>query len=385
MKILHLADLHLGKNVVGLSMIDNQRYVLNQAIELCKKENIKHIIISGDVYDRSIPPEEAVNLLNNFLSKAVLDEKIQVYMISGNHDSKERLACFNGILEKQGLFIDSGIKKDLKMNKHIIKEDNLTINIYSLPYIYPGEVRALSQDDTIKDFESSVVKILDANEINEDEINILNAHYFVAGSEPVIRSDSEMRTSVGTIEQISYKVFDKFDYVALGHLHCPQHVGRELIRYAGSPLRYSVDEIKQHKVFTIVNIKSKDDIEIEKREIVPLYEFVELEGSVDSLTKNSEEKDYRIVFFKLTDERHVLNAAARLKIKYPHYVGLIYVNIKEDVDEDESNLEKEEGFQELPIDVQFDQFFQSINGKGLDEIQKDAVNKVMKALMKEGE
>lgn len=385
MKILHLADLHLGKNVVGLSMIDNQRYVLNQAIELCKKENIKHIIISGDVYDRSIPPEEAVNLLNNFLSKAVLDEKIQVYMISGNHDSKERLACFNGILEKQGLFIDSGIKKDLKMNKHIIKEDNLTINIYSLPYIYPGEVRVLSQDDTIKDFESSVVKILDANEINEDEINILNAHYFVAGSEPVIRSDSEMRTSVGTIEQISYKVFDKFDYVALGHLHCPQRVGRELIRYAGSPLRYSVDEIKQHKVFTIVNIKSKDDIEIEKREIVPLYEFVELEGSVDSLTKNSEEKDYRIVFFKLTDERHVLNAAARLKIKYPHYVGLIYVNIKEDVDEDESNLEKEEGFQELPIDVQFDQFFQSINGKGLDEIQKDAVNKVMKALMKEGE
>lgn len=385
MKILHLADLHLGKNVVGLSMIDNQRYVLNQAIELCKKENIKHIIISGDVYDRSIPPEEAVNLLNNFLSKAVLDEKIQVYMISGNHDSKERLACFNGILEKQGLFIDSGIKKDLKMNKHIIKEDNLTINIYSLPYIYPGEVRALSQDDTIKDFESSVVKILDANEINEDEINILNVHYFVAGSEPVIRSDSEMRTSVGTIEQISYKIFDKFDYVALGHLHCPQHVGRELIRYAGSPLRYSVDEIKQHKVFTIVNIKSKDDIEIEKREIVPLYEFVELEGSVDSLTKNSEEKDYRIVFFKLTDERHVLNAAARLKIKYPHYVGLIYVNIKEDVDEDESNLKKEEGFQELPIDVQFDQFFQSINGKGLDEIQKDAVNKVMKALMKEGE
>ena len=385
MKILHLADLHLGKNVVGLSMIDNQRYVLNKAIELCKKENIKHIIISGDVYDRSIPPEEAVNLLNNFLSKAVLDEKIQVYMISGNHDSKERLACFNGILEKQGLFIDSGIKKDLKMNKHIIKEDNLTINIYSLPYIYPGEVRVLSQDDTIKDFESSVVKILDANEINEDEINILNAHYFVAGSEPVIRSDSEMRTSVGTIEQISYKVFDKFDYVALGHLHCPQHVGRELIRYAGSPLRYSVDEIKQHKVFTIINIKSKDDIEVEKREIVPLYEFVELEGSVDDLTKNSEEKDYRIVFFKLTDERHVLNAAARLKIKYPHYVGLIYVNIKEDVDEDESNLEKEEGFQELPIDVQFDQFFQSINGKGLDEIQKDAVNKVMKALMNEGE
>lgn len=385
MKILHLADLHLGKNVVGLSMIDNQRYVLNQAIDLCKKEDIKHIIISGDVYDRSIPSEEAVKLLNNFLSKTILDEKIQVYMISGNHDSKERLACFNGILEKQGLFIDSGIDKNLKMSKHVINENNLIINIYSLPYIYPGEVRALSQDETIKDFESSVDKILHSNEINEDEINILNAHYFVAGNKSPIRSDSEMRTSVGTIEQISYKVFDKFDYVALGHLHCPQHVGREVVRYAGSPLRYSVDEIKQNKVFTIIDIEGKNNIKIEKRDIVPLFEFIELEGSVDELTKNSEEKDYRIVFFRLTDERHVLNAAGRLKIKYPHYVGLTYINIKEDIDEDESNLEKETGFQELSIEEQFDQFFHFINNKDLDEIQKDAVDEVIKSLLKDGE
>ncbi len=385
MKILHLADLHLGKNVVGLSMIDNQRYVLNQAIDLCKKENIKHIIISGDVYDRSIPPEEAVSLLNNFLSNAILDEKIKVYMISGNHDSKERLACFNGILEKQGLFIDSGIDKNLKMSKHVINENNLIINIYALPYIYPGEVRVLSQDETIKDFESSVDKILHSNELNEDEINILNAHYFVSGNESPIRSDSEMRTSVGTIEQISYKIFDKFDYVALGHLHCPQHIGREEIRYAGSPLRYSVDEIKQNKVFTIINVEGKGHIKIEKRDIVPLFEFVELEGSVDELTKNSEEKDYRIVFFKLSDERHVLNAAARLKIKYPHYVGLTYINIKEDVDEDETDLEKEKGFQELSMDEQFDQFFHFINNKDLDEIQNNAVKEVMKSLMKDGE
>ena len=385
MKILHLADLHLGKNVVGLSMIDNQRYVLNQAIDLCKKENIKHIIISGDVYDRSIPSEEAVKLLNNFLSKTILDEKIQVYMISGNHDSKERLACFNGILEKQGLFIDSDIDKNLKMSKHVINENNLIINIYSLPYVYPGEVRALSQDETIKDFESSVDKILHSNEINEDEISILNAHYFVTGNESPIRSDSEMRTSVGTIEQISYKVFDKFDYVALGHLHCPQHVGREVVRYAGSPLRYSVDEIKQNKVFTIIDIEGKNNIKIEKRDIVPLFEFIELEGSVDELTKNSEEKDYRIVFFRLTDERHVLNAAARLKIKYPHYVGLTYINIKEDIDEDESNLEKETGFQELSIEEQFNQFFHFINNKDLDEIQKDAVDEVIKSLLKDGE
>ena len=203
MKILHLADLHLGKNVNGLSMIDNQRHVLNEAIELCKKEGIKHIIISGDVYDRSIPPEEAVNLLNNFLSKAVLEEKIKVYMISGNHNSKERLSCFNGILEKQGLFIDSNINKDLSMHKHAIQEDGLTVNVFSLPYLYLADIRLLSGDDSIKDFENAVKKVLENNQLNKNEINILNAHYFVTSDNEPIRSDSEVRTSVGLIEQIS--------------------------------------------------------------------------------------------------------------------------------------------------------------------------------------
>ena len=386
MKLLHLADLHLGKNVVGLSMIDSQRYVLEQAIGLCKKEGIKNIIISGDVYDRSIPPEEAVTLLNGFLSKAILDEKLHVYMISGNHDSKERLACFNGILEKQGLFIDSNINKDLSMHKHVIDEDGVTINIYSLPYIYPGEIRVLSGDDNIKDFESAIKKVLENNTLNKDEINILNAHYFVTknDAEP-IRSDSEVRTSVGAIEQMSYQLFDDFDYVALGHLHCPQHIGRETVRYAGSPLRYSVDEISQRKSFTVINIKSKDDITIEQIDIKPLYEFVCLEGSVDELTKDSEIKDERIIYFKLTDITHVINAATRLKIKYPHYVGLEYINIKSDVYDEDNNLEKVEGFDELSISEQFNEFFNYINEKDLDEIQLEAVNTVSKELEKEGE
>ena len=363
-------------------MIDSQKYVLDQAIDLCKKEGIKHIIISGDVYDRSIPPEEAVILLNRFLSKAILDEKLKVYIISGNHDSKERLACFNGILEKQGLYIDSGINKDLSMNKHVIDESGLKINIYSLPYLFPGEVRALSGDDTIKDFEKAIIKVLDNNKLNKDEINIINTHYFVTGNVEPIRSDSEIKTSVGTIEQVSYKVFDDYDYVALGHLHCPQHVGRDTVRYAGSLLRYSVDEISQNKSFLVVDIKSKDDISTKKVEIKPLYEFVYLTGTVDELTQNSEIKDERIVFFKLTDESHVLNAAARLKIKYPHYVGLGYINIKNTVDDDES-LEKEAGFEELTTDQQFDKFYRFITEKDMDETQKKAVENVTKELEKE--
>lgn len=383
MKILHLADLHLGKSVSGLPMIDSQKHVLNEAIKLCKKENINHIIISGDVYDRSIPPEDAVELLNDFLSTAVLDEHIKVYMISGNHDSKERLACFNGILEKQGLFIDDCLKDNLQMNKHEIYDDELAINIYSLPYTSPGEIRCSSEDNTIKDFQSAVSKVLDENQLNENEINILNTHYFVIGSEPPLRSDSESRLVVGTLEQISYRIFDNFDYVALGHLHCPQSIGRETIRYAGSPLKYSVDEIQQHKSFSVINIKSKGNITIEEFEINPLHEFVFLEGTVDELTEHSEIKDDRIVFFKLTDNEPVINAANRLKIKYPYYVGLKYINNAEDSEVDELDLEKAEGFESLTIEEQFNNFFHYVNERDLNEIQEETVKKCVRELQGE--
>lgn len=382
-KILHLADLHLGKSVSGLSMIDSQRHFLNQTIELCKNEKIRHIIISGDVYDRSIPPEEAVNLLNNFLSKVILDEHFQVYMISGNHDSRERLACFNGILEKQGLFIDNKINKDLSMSKHVIKDEDLVINIYSMPYFYPGEIRLLSGDDEVKDFEKAVQKVIDNNPLNRQEINILNAHFFVTAGQEPIRSNSESKLTVGTIEQVSYHIFDEYDYVALGHLHCPQHIGRDNVRYAGSPLKYSIDEIPQEKYFNVITINSKDDIKVEKKEITPLYEFVKLVGTVDDLTLNSEIKDDRIVYFELTDESIVINASARLKIKYPHYVGLKYVNIKDSTNIDGVNLNKEEGFEKLTHEEQYNRYFHLVLEKDMDDIQKEIVKEIFDEIEKE--
>ena len=206
----------------------------------------------------------------------------------------------------------------------------------------------------------------------------------MTGQEEPKRSDSEVRTSVGTIEQISYTVFDEFDYVALGHLHCPQHIGRDTVRYAGSPLRYSVDEIKQNKCFTIVDIKRKDDISIIKVDIKPLYPFEEITGTVDELTVDSHIKDERILFFNLTDERHVLNAASRLKEKYPHYIGLKYINILDEFEGEQVSLAKGEGFEELTTDEQFKKFFSFILERDLDDIQLATVNEVTNEMDKEG-
>lgn len=382
MKILHLADLHLGKLVNGLSMIENQEYVLNECIELCEKEHIKHIIIAGDVYDRAIPPESAVKLLNDFLSVAIIEKKWKVYIISGNHDSQERLGCFNEILERQGIYIDNRINEDLKLTKHVLEEDGVKVNLYALPYFHQTRIRTLTGDESITDLETATKRVIEANEINKNEINFLSTHLFVSGIEELVRSGSESRLSVGTIEQVSYRVFDDFDYVALGHLHAPQKVGRETVRYAGSPLRYDVSEIEQHKAFTIIDVKSKDDIQIEKVEIKPLYNFVYKEGTVDELTQNSEIKDFDLIYFKLTDKKVVLNASSRLKIKYPHFIGLEYTQL-EGEENTPTSLTKGSDFESLTPSEQFDKFFTYMLGKEMDEIQKETVESICEEIFKE--
>ena len=195
---------------------------------------------------------------------------------------------------------------------------------------------------------------------------------------------ASLRSALKRERYITYRVFDDFDYVALGHLHCPQHIGRETVRYAGSPLRYSVDEIKQNKCFTIIDVKGKNDISIIKVDIKPLYAFEEITGTVADLTVDSHVKDERILFFNLTDEKHVLNAASRLKEKYPHYIGLKYINIQDDMDGEQVSLAKEEGFEELTTDEQFKRFFTFITERDLDETQLKVVSDVVNELEKEG-
>jgi len=382
MKILHLADLHLGKSINNIPLVEDQKDALKQALNLCVKENIKHIIISGDVYDRSVPKEEAVTLLNDFLSEVILDNKIKVYIIPGNHDSNERLSCFDSLLEKAGLFIDGDFNNDLSFKKHSIEEDGLKVNIYSFPYVYPSDIRLKSGDNNIKEFDEMAKFLIQNTPLNKEEINILNTHYFVTetGVE-LIRCDSEVKSSIGTIDQISSSLFNDYDYVALGHLHCPQNVGRNTVRYGGSPLKYSESEINQEKYFTIINIKSKNDISIEKGTIKPLREFKKYKGKLEELLINPEIKDTSIAFFELTDETYVVDAASKLKIKFPNYEGMKYINIlNADTNVTNKNIDD---LDKMSPKEQTDLFYKEIIGRELNKEETLILDEVLASYDKE--
>ena len=229
MKILHLADLHIGKKVNDFCMLHEQKYVLAQSIELIKKEKIIAVLIAGDVFDKPIPTIAALEIFNNFL-KELNKLKVKVLIISGNHDNIDRLSYLSDILEQSNIFISKNYDGNIQK-----VQLNDKINVYLMPYLYPALVKKYYPNAEIKNYNDAIKTILDDIKLNKESFNILLAHQFVIGGDNLIQSQSEQK-SVGGIDEINYKVFDNFDYTALGHLHCPLKCGSDKIRYAGSIL-----------------------------------------------------------------------------------------------------------------------------------------------------
>ena len=319
MKILHLADLHIGKKVNDFCMLNEQKYVLAQSIELIKKENIEAVLIAGDVFDKPIPTISALEVFNDFLKK--LNElKIKVLIISGNHDNMDRLSYLSDILEQSEVYISKSYTGNIQK---VTLNDK--INVYLMPYLYPALVKKYYPDVEIKNYNDAIKTIIDNIELDNHKFNILLAHQFVIGSDNPIESQSEQK-SVGGIDEINYKVFDKFDYTALGHLHCPQKCGTEKIRYAGSILKYSLSEINQNKKFVVLNIE--DEIKIEYFEIKFLHQMKEYRGYINDFLNekfynNIDTDDY--IHFILLDE-FVLNAKKKLSLIYPNIMLLEFDN-----------------------------------------------------------
>lgn len=338
MKFLHMADLHLGKRVNEFLMIDEQKHILNQIFEIAVNNKIDAVIIAGDIYDKTIPNNDAVILLDDFLTRLTL-ENIAVIIISGNHDSSERLNFGSRLMEKNDVYIN-GIF-DGKLKKVVLNDEYGDINIYTLPFVKPAQVSAFYPDAEIKTYDNAVKYIIDNTYINTDERNILVAHQFVTnGTESPEHSESES-ISVGGIDNVDVSAFEKFDYVALGHLHKNQKIGRDTIRYSGSPLKYSFSEVNHKKSVTIVSMLEKGNVIYENILLSPVNDLREIKGPIAKLIdnevlKNTNTNDY--IHAILTDEEPIYDAIGQLREVYPNLMKIDFERIKNKDNENTTSL-----------------------------------------------
>ncbi|MFR7545048.1 MAG: exonuclease SbcCD subunit D [Clostridia bacterium] len=377
MKILHLADLHLGKILQEQSLIEDQEYMLKEIINIIKVEKVQVLLISGDVYDRSVPPTEAVNLLDDFLKILIKDLKIKVFIISGNHDSKDRLGFGNKIFEDEGLYIES--KYNGRLKKVRLEDEYGPLNIYMLPFIKPVEVKKFFEDDLENNYDLAINKIIEKEEIDKSERNIIMVHQFVtAGNVKPERTESEV-LSLGGIENVDVSNFKSFDYVAIGHVHRPQKIGRDTARYAGTILKYSFSEINHNKSIPIIDIKEKGNITINLLPLKPLRDMREIKGPIEELIKEENYKEGNLEdYIKaiITNEEPVYDAIGKIKKIYPNTLKLEIQNSKTINKNEEQNINLEELKKKSELEL-FSDFYKLQNNLDLNEKQKEIVKNII--------
>lgn len=322
MKFIHLSDLHLGKRVNEYSMLEDQEYILKKIINIVDAEKPDGVIIAGDVYDKSVPAAEAVQLFDNFLVQ-LAKRKLEVFVISGNHDSPERIAFGSRIMDASGIHMSPVYNG--KIVPFSMQDEYGTVDVYMLPFIKPAHVRRFC-DDEITTYTDAINSVISKLSINHGNRNILVTHQFVTGS---LRSESE-EISVGGSDNVDAYVFDPFDYVALGHIHSPQDCGAEHIRYCGTPLKYSFSEAKDRKSVTVIELAEKGKVSYKTIDLVPQHDLVELKGTYDELTFRSFyegttwPEDYTHI--TLTDEEDIPDAIGKLRTVYHRLMKLDYDN-----------------------------------------------------------
>ena len=327
MKLMHLGDLHLGKSLGEFSLIEDQKYILKQVLGIIDKESVDAVLIAGDVYDRTVPSEAATKLLDDFLN-SLASKNVKTFIISGNHDSDDRLNFGSRLFESSRIYISAVY--DGHLCKHVINDADTEVNIYLLPFVKASQVRHYFPESDIGTYDDAVSLIIDNAKIDTEKINVLVAHQFVAGKgeDPVLGgSESAGVQSVGLVEKIRYKVFDKFDYVALGHIHSPQRVGRDEVRYSGSLLKYSLSEVNNEKSVPIITVNGKNDINIRLIPLKPMHDMRHIKGKMNELLcrENIKAAD-DFIYATLTDEEFINDAMGIFQQTYPNTVKIDYDN-----------------------------------------------------------
>lgn len=376
MKLLHLGDLHLGKSLGEFDLYEDQKYILDQILSIIREKEIDGVLIAGDVYDRAVPSESAMNLLDYFL-KSLADQKVKTFMISGNHDSDDRLGYGSRLFESSHIYIAAQFRGTL-YKKTVIDEYG-EADFYLLPFVKASQVRHFYPDEKIESYDAAVRVILEHAQIDPDKRNIIVAHQFVAGrgADPELGGSEGAGTqSVGLVEKIGWDCFDMFDYAALGHIHSPQSIGRREVRYSGSPLKYSLSEAGNDKSVPVVTLGPKGEVDIELVKLRPMRDMRRLKGPIEKLLdKDNVSRPEDFIYATLTNEELIDDAMGIMQQVYPNTVKIDYDNSRtREVDRVEiaGNL-KQKTFDELISD-----FYSKMYGCAISEEEMQIMKEAAK-------
>ena len=381
MKVLHISDLHIGKRVNGMSMLDDQRYILRQILDIAEKRQVSVLLIVGDVYDKASPSAEAVTVFDAFLTDAVA-AGLHVLAIPGNHDSAERIAYAQGLLEKQGVCLPPVYAGEVERVE--LEDEHGPVEFWLLPFLKPGDVRRFFPDEEIGDDYSAALRaVLGACAIDQGKRNVVLSHQLVTayGTAPD-RADDEIK--LGGMDNVDVSVYDAFDYVALGHVHRPQRVGRDTVRYSGSPLKYSFSEARYGKSVALVELGEKkpgDDVggcvSFELIPLVPLHDVREVRGTLADVlamgTAHDASQDYLHV--TLSDEHPQLDAMAKIHEVFPNAMMLDYDNATVLIDRPHTQLTADPD--SMDTSDLFSAFYESQVGNPLDDEQRGFARKLI--------
>ncbi len=379
MKLIHLSDLHLGKRVNEFSMLEDQAFILKQILEVADREKPDGVLLAGDLYDKPVPPAEAVGLLDWFLTELSV-RKIAVFAISGNHDSAERIAFGSRLMGDRGVFLSPVY--DGTVEKVEMQDEYGTVCVYLLPFLKPAVVRSVwkHKADQIRTYDDALRMVVSSIPSDPSQRNLLVSHQFVTGAS---RCESE-EIFVGGLDNIDVSMFDAFDYVALGHIHSPQHIGRETVRYCGTPLKYSFSEAGQQKSITVVELKEKGDISISTIPLRPLRDLRKIKGTYLEVTARdfyagTNTSDYLQI--TLTDEEDIPDGLQKLRIIYPNLMRLEYDNRRTRENQEILQVQAMEEKSELEL---FEEFYELQNNQPMSQEQRDFSRELIQKLKEEG-
>lgn len=383
MKIIHTGDWHIGKMVHQVHMTEDQEYILKEFIQLIKEEKPDVVVIAGDLYDRSVPPVTAVDLLDRVLTKILVDLNTPIIAIAGNHDSGDRLGFANQILKNKGLYLYGKLINPI--SPIVIKDEYGIVNFYPIPYADPAEVRHIIESEDIHNHNDAMKAIIDSIKevMNKDQRNILVAHGFVIGAGERDTCESERPLSIGGTEFIDISHFQGFNYTALGHLHGAQKVGDDKVRYSGSLLKYSFSEWKQNKSVTIVNLDENGEVSIELKSLTPAKDMRVIKGKMEDLLnpevyKNSNVNDY--IYVDLSDEGEIIEPMSKLRVVYPNILKLTRNSFNRKTGNDINSVA--EDYNNKTMLELFDEFYTNITGREFTEEKKEVLIKILKDVEK---